>query len=126
MIRILYPFSTSDGTSIPLDILRPLGTIRFVFSDGIATAQKDLGVAVPILVLRTTEDCFIAFGASAVIPTDASVIANQLFLPADETIIVAPHSPSISVIGDGFAGVLTVQLIDQWGGTGHEAALQAI
>lgn len=128
MIKDLYPFSTSDGKAIPLDILRPSGVLRASFVSASGSALLDLGVATPILILRTSEDCFVRFGSIAVRPiVDAGVsTSEQIVVYANEIIIVSPKSSQFSVIGDVNPGVLTIQLIEQWAGIGHEVSRQAI
>ena len=121
MLRDLYPLSTQDGVPIPLDIIRPYGTMRLSIPSGTGLALVALTVVVPILVLRSTVDCFIRFGTVATIPV-SSMLLDSLFLPANETIVVAPGLTDISVIEDGVLGTgkLTIQFLDQWAGLGKE------
>jgi hypothetical protein len=119
MIRDLYPLSTQDGNPIPLDIIRPLGVIRLSIPIGTGSSLVALGIPVPILVLRSTVDCFIRFGTVASIPS-FPMLPDTCYLPANETIVISPALTDISVIGDILAGVLTIQFIDQWAGLGKE------
>ena len=121
MLNDLYPLSTQDGVPIPLDIIRPYGTMRLSIPTGTGLSLVALGVTVPILILRSTVDCFIRFGTVASVPV-GSVLLNSLFLPSNETIVVAPSLTSISVIEDGVLGTgkLTIQLVEQWAGLGRE------
>lgn len=120
MLRELYPFSTIDGKVIPLDIIRPLGILRIPFT-AISTALQDLGIATPIMILSATEDCFVRFGAAAVVPS-TSLTSNQIMVEKDQIVIVAPHNPNFSVISDGVNGSLTIQLLDRWAGLADEAS----
>lgn len=119
MIRDLYPFSTSDGKIIPLDIVRPVGTLRIAFSNGVASAPSELGAAIPIVLLKASADCFVSLGGIAVIP-GASLIPNLMHLFAGDVEVVAPRLGTITVIGDGGAGNLTATVVEQWAGLGHE------
>lgn len=118
MIVDQYPFSTADGKVIPLDIIRPSRCLRIPFT-GVASPPVDIGVATPILVLRASADCFIGFGVAAAIPSSTPSL-NIVYLMASEALVVSPKSPSISVIGDSAAGNLTIQVVEQWAGLGHE------
>lgn len=130
MINQLYPFSTKDGGVIPLEIIRPSGVMRKSFITGAASASDSLVALVPIIMLEATQDCFVRFGAiAAVVPvsgTPSTIITDQIYVPAGRTVVCSPKSPNFTVIADTVAGVLTIQLIEQWAGLGHEISFKAI
>jgi len=119
MLRDLYPFSTVDGVPIPLDIIRPLGVLRISIPINTGSDLLALGVVTPILVLRSTVNCFVRFGTIATIPS-TTMIGDSVYIPANETLVVAPGLTDISVIGENLVGVLDVQLLEQWAGLGKE------
>lgn len=119
MLRDLYPFSTSDGKVIPLDIIRPVGTLRLAFTSGVASATATLDSLYPIVVLKASADCFVSLGGIAVVPNE-TLVPNLTHLFAGDTEVIAARLDSITVIGDGTSGNLTVTVIEQWAGLGHE------
>lgn len=110
-----YPLSTADGTPIPLEVIRPKDMLRKAFLSGEGSALAQLPAGTVLAILRTTADCFLRFDSVAAIPaTDGTPVSRELFVPANEVIFCAVPSLSYSVIGDGFAGTLTIQVIDTW------------
>ena len=111
----LYPLSTEDGKSIPLEVIRPLGA--FVLS--VADEATFTTGAYPVVSIRCTKDAVLVFDSSVVI-SEGVDIADALILPA-ETIITAAipvSTPSkIKLMEEGPA-TLYVQYIQKWAGLG--------
>lgn len=128
MINQLYPFSTKEGEVIPLDIIRPAGVMRKNFVPGAASTSDTVVAATAIMVLEATQDCFVRFGAAAVVPvsgTPSTIITDQIYIQAGRIVVCSPKDPNFTVIGDTTPGVLTIQLLEQWAGLGHEASYTA-
>lgn len=126
MINQLYPFSTKDGTVIPLDIIRPSGALKKAIPTVTGSALETLGSSTtPIVIFRSDVACFVSFGAVAVIP-GSTIVANVVYVPAGVPIVCAPKLTTYSVIGDGAVGTLIIQLVEQWAGLGHESSYSAI
>lgn len=127
MIKDLYPFSTADGKVIPLDILRPLGVLKKDFDFTTGTSLESVGVTVPIMLLRSSKNCYVRFGTVAVLPTSGGgVVAETVYVPRGEIIVCAPKDPNYSVLGETEVGTLFIQLMEQWAGLGNEAQYAAI
>lgn len=129
MINQLYPFSTKEGAVIPLDIIRPSGIMRKNFITASASVSDSLVALTPVIILEATADCFVRFNAAATVPVSGSpstIISDQIFVQAGRAVVCSPKSPNFTVIGDTAAGVLTIQLIEQWAGLGHEVSYSRI
>lgn len=115
-----YPFSSKDGTPIPLDVLRPYGVLRKNFNSSTGTTAEALPTGTEVLMIRTTEDCFIKFANSAatkpISATPSVAVDDLLFLQKNEIQTVSPPAAYFSVIGDETSGVLTIQIIETWAG----------
>jgi len=125
MIVDLYPFSTKDAKVIPLDIIRPASLAKIPFLSASATVLADLSLSVPILVLRSSTDCYIRFGATAEVPSTA-LIPDLLYLPAGTVMVIAPEVSTYSVIGATENGDLWIQVIERWAGLGLETQFDQI
>lgn len=111
-----YPFATADGIAIPSDIIKPLGILRQTFSHLIATVPVAIPAAVEVISFLATEDCIVVFGAEAAIPTNAIMLADALFVPANMVVQAAPPLSNMSVIGLTASGNLVAQFIESWAG----------
>lgn len=114
-----YPLSAADGTPIPLDVLSPAGVLRVPFVASAGTSILTLPEGTDLLVCYSTENCFLSFsGSAAIVPTNNVFVSGLLHVPSSMVVNVAPPSLTISVIGEVTSGILTIQTLNTWAGTG--------
>ena len=115
----LYPASTEDAKSIPMDIIRPLWAFPVVIPAASHTDFTLPGTLV-ILSLYSTADCIVEFGRTGAYPILAP-LSNALFLPAGVIMTVAaPVDGTLCRVlsQGGSAGTLFVQGVQKWAGLG--------
>ena len=111
----LYPFSTEDGKSIPLEVIRPLGAFVLSVTDEatFTTGPYEL------VSIRCSKDAVLVFNSATSIAEGVD-LENALVLPA-ETIVTAVipvnTSSKIKIMEEGSAK-LYIQHIQKWAGLG--------
>lgn len=110
-----YPHATPEGVPIPLDVIKPYGTIRKAFTTAVSSVVT-IAANVDVASFLTTEDCFVCFGGTAALGADGVTQANAIFIPKGGRITCAVISTTFTVIGVTASGNLYVQLIDKWAG----------
>ena len=116
-----YPFSTADGKSIPLDIIRPYGILKKSFLSASSTAALTCPTAIEVMTLISDSDCIIQFAAAAAVASALSdgVLKNDaIFVPADILTVISPPlgKKSFAIIGDSENGVAVIQFLQTWKG----------
>jgi hypothetical protein len=112
----LYPFSTQDGKSIPLDIIRPAGLIIQSFT---ASGNTFLESSTPldVAVFMASKPCLVGFGEEVPNPAvNGEFYSNSLIIPAGVIITVKCPSSIMYIRGTDEAGTLYVQAIHRWAG----------
>lgn len=117
----LYPFSTQDGQTIPLDVIRPLSLV--VAAVAAAGTVVAFPAAVSVCVIYGSVDMVLDLEAAASSPLGNH--ASALFVPAGTLITaVLPDVTSIKAIPvspqDGF---ISVQSVQRWAGVGTQTQL---
>lgn len=87
-----YPLSTAEGTPIPLEVIRPYGTVSKTFTAVGASSTVDVPATVDVFSVLSTEDCVIQFAASS---ASASALVDGV-LTADAITIVANLLTTVS------------------------------
>lgn len=119
-----YPLSTVDGKAIPLEVIKPLGVIRLPFTatafnvQVLSDAYED-----KILMLSSSEDCYLDFAAAPTSPVDDVVLPSMVFVPAGVLIACVTNSVYLNVIGVSTSGILHIQLVDTWAGLALETQI---
>ncbi len=115
-----YPFSTAEGSAIPLDILKSEGLIYTTFD---ATAAIDINIpeSSGVCFLYASEACFVQFKDEAVItpllpsvPVNNVLTEGMVFVPAGHVIAVAISQGIARVLGLANSGYIVVQLVTRW------------
>lgn len=120
-VRQLYPLSTRDADSIPLDVASPLNLYKRAIAQNDAT-QIDIPVDMTLVMIHSTIAVVIDFLDAGDYPLPAEDLkANALYVPADTimTIWLTETGPAkvIPVFGDQ-VGVLLIQGIQKWAALG--------
>lgn len=111
----LYPLSSPKGEAIPYDIIRSRGLIRQDFTDA-ASPSVSIPANTDILSCWATNDCIIRFGSAAVVPSNGTIVADEMIIPA-HTFMNIDHNgaANFSVIGiTSPGGILFVASVDKW------------
>lgn len=110
----LYPFSTADSESIPLEIIRPTGVITVKFTSG-GEVPISFGDTMQLAAFYSPEGCFLQFGDTLIAPVlSGAHYEDTLFVPPGviiTSVIVKKSARAISYIG---GGSLIVQGIYKW------------
>ncbi len=117
-----YPLSAADGTPIPLDIVRPHGTLTKTFATGASTAALTVPATVDIMSVTPTEDVLVTFAASAASAaalSDGVMAASSMICMKDVTSILTPpvDKKSYALRGVSAAGTAVVNFFENWTGT---------
>lgn len=115
----LYPFSTEDGKTIPLDIIRPVGLLACSFAGSGAASVVIIPAAWSMASFYSKGGCIIQFGATT-LPSGLSNNTEYL-----NTLLVPPGCLVVSTLLpgegrvfslDGTAGQVFIQRIQKWAG----------
>lgn len=125
--RELYPLSTSDSKSIPLEAVWPLRAIQKSVAAN-AVSNLTLPADLQLVSIRSTVDCLIDFANAATFPAaDATVYPNALYVAA-ETIytIRLPNGGPVKIVptAAGLSGTLYIQEIQKWAALGLKRQLE--
>lgn len=109
-----YPYTTEDGTPIPLDIIRPKGIIQI----GISTTEALLNFTdlTGVAMFYATQDCYVVFAPSFGSVVNNTLKLNTLFIPKNHVVSSTINALSCSVKSLSTTGILIVQLIEKWSG----------
>ena len=114
-----YPLSTADGKYIPLDVIRPLSSLKIATSNSAGSASIEVPADVELLRIKSSVDATIQFfSASTIITVVVAGTAKQnaLFLPANTVIIISQpiNKNWFSIINDAAAGNCIVEYLECW------------
>ena len=124
----LYPFSTEDNKSIPLDIIRPLSIIRKALASAVLST-----IVIPaswkLASFFCPAGCYVQFFTET-LPTplvDGTEYVNTLFVPPNciVTSTVLAGNAKILMLGTG-TSYLVVQNIQKWAGLSLNRKLTTI
>ena len=120
-VSIRYPFSTADGKAIPHSVMRPKSLCLLALSTTVSS-YVIYSSSVKLFVLVSDVDCIIKFSNSsaASVPSNATVLADSLFLPKNTIMTVAPVETRISAITIAGTGTLKIVEAEPWSGLGLE------
>lgn len=123
--RELYPFSTSDAKSVPVDIIWPLKFIKKAF-----IADDETSMSIPadfdIVSIKATADVLIDFGNAATYPIAETAYSSALFVPAETIMTVRlPSTGAVKLVPAtaGQAGSLYIQSVQKWAALGLQRQL---
>ena len=114
-----YPLSTADGKYIPLDVIRPLSSLKIATSNSAGSASIEVPADVELLRIKSSVDATIQFFSASTIIT-AIVLGtakqNALFLPANTVIIISQpiNKNWFSIINDAAAGTCVIEYLECW------------
>lgn len=123
--RELYPFSTSDAKSVPVDIIWPLKFIKKAFAMNAATALT-IPAGFDIVSIKATADVLVDFANAATYPVAETEYANALFVPAETIMTVRlPSTGAVKLVPAtaGQAGSLYIQSVQKWAALGLQRQL---
>jgi hypothetical protein len=124
----LYPFSTEDNKSIPLDIIRPLGLIRTALASAVLST-----IVIPatwkLASFFCPAGCYIQF-FNETLPSpliDGTEYVDTLFVPPScvVTSTVIAGNAKILMLGTG-TSYLAAQNIQKWAGLSLNRKLTTI
>lgn len=124
--RELYPLSTSDSKSIPLETIWPLRALRKSVAPD-ATTDLTIPAGMDLVSIRSTVDLLIDFANAATYPiSDATVYPNALFVAAETIYTVRlPNTGAVNIVPllPGVSGTLYIQEIQKWAALGLQRQL---
>ena len=117
----LYPLSTDKGTTIPLDIIRPAGAIKWVVSP-----NTNVAITIPasygLVSLMSTVDVVLDFSATLTYPIlDGSNMPESIIILANMVMTLAlPSTGPARLIPCNTAesGILYMNNFQKWAGVG--------
>lgn len=122
----LYPLATQEGTSIPLDVIKPKGVISKTFLMSTGSTAVTLPVGTSLILVRASVNCYIDFTGTAQIPADGIYTADMMFLEAGTTYTVAPPTTSVSAVGIAEGGSLVIQVLETWAAIAQPVRLNKV
>lgn len=121
----LYPLSTNDAKSIPLDIIRPKSLMHILVAEEAETA-----VVIPAdfdtVVMYATVDMVLDFDDLATYPLGSSTLASAVFLPAQTMMTVSCPSTGdarLIPVRAAESGFCIIQSVQKWAGLGLQRQL---
>ncbi len=125
-VRQLYPLSTADAESIPLDVAAPLSLYSRTIAAEVAT-QIDIPDDMSLVMIHATVAVVIDFNNAAAYPLAAEdTKLAALYVPADTimTIWLPTTGPAKVVpVFPEFPGALFIQGIQKWAALGLKRQL---
>lgn len=111
----LYPFSTAEGTPIPLDIIRATGVIIKSYNQ-LAAAAVVFPASMQLAAFYSQKDCLVQFGDDLVPPVDGVHQELTLYVPAHMVVMAVVPTLTGTVLGLSEAGTLIIQGVYKWAG----------
>lgn len=116
-----YPLSTADGQYIPLDVVRPHGSLTKTFTAAGSTAAMDVPSTVDIMTFLCDQDCILQFAASsasAAAMVDGTLKADAFFVYANTITNISPPigKKSFALRGDSASGIAKINYLETWAG----------
>lgn len=122
----LYPLSSESGQAIPLDIIRPLGSIKWVlpFAD-------DLAITIPasfaLVSLFSNVDCILDFTGLLTYPAANATEFDSAFIISKDTILTlalpSTGAAKLIALDTGVNGLICMNCIQKWAGLGLQRQL---
>lgn len=119
-----YPFSTANGDSIPLDIVRPLTMLTRNFTNTEGTPVIEFPATSDVFSMLATANCILVFGKEAELPVDGTIIPNAIFVPKDRMITFQALDKKFSVIGLTQSGTVYFTALTKWSGLALDMQLR--
>ena len=123
----LYPLSTDNGVAIPLDIVRPLGSIKWTVASG-----GDLAITIPgtfaLVSVFSNVNCLLDFSNTVSYPAaDATKYESSFMIPADTILTLAIPSQGAAKLVNLSAevtGLVVMNCLQKWAGIGLRRQLE--
>lgn len=113
----LYPFATQDGKDIPLDIIKPLGTI--MFSMTLSFVNCVLPVKYNLSALFSTSAAYIDLtGTASSAPVSGTDNVGWLYLPANTVLIAELPTITAKIRAVSAAGDLYITALQKYAALG--------
>ena len=112
--EVIYPLATTDGISIPLDVIAPIELWRFALTVNVPSDVETLVSLDCLLAVKSNVDAIFRFGATAAaLPNSGDKLADCVYIPGGVILVLQPTSLSFSVmpLADG---VIWVQVMQKW------------
>jgi hypothetical protein len=110
----IYPLATTDGESIPLDVIAPIQLWKFILETNQNTGLKSLPSLNCLLAIKASQECILRFGSTvAAIPTNGNNLPDSVIIPPITMLIVKPTNIQFSLIALG-ATTVWVQVMQKW------------
>lgn len=110
----IYPLATTDGESIPLDVISPIELWKFILTANTASDIEILSSLNCLLSIKASKDSILRFGATvAAAPASGDKLADCVFIPAETMLIIQPTSLSFSVMPLADA-TIWIQVMQKW------------
>jgi hypothetical protein len=110
----VYPLSTPEGQSIPMDVMEPLSLAYFTF---VAATSKNITIpaSYSLVTLYATKDCVLRFGATPIpnVLVDGAEYTNAMYIPAQTLITAKIPSGAASVVSTS-SGLLAITSLENW------------
>jgi hypothetical protein len=117
----VYPFSTSDGKAVPVDIASPVGLVAWDF-----VLATPLAITIPAgyetAWAYATATCVLKLGVGA-LPTalvDGTNYPASILIPAYTMITLLLVPGSAAILGLESGGSLYINAIEQWAALAHQ------
>jgi len=114
----IYPLSTEDNRSIPLDVIRPLSLLK-----GSIAATGATSITIPVgwkvASFFSNVGCFVQFAAASLPtpPTLDTPYADTLWVPPNFVVVSTVLEGTARVVSaEGVAGYLIAQHVQKWAG----------
>lgn len=123
----LYPLSTEDSKSIPLDVALPLTLIKDSVVHNAATVIN-LPADFNIVGIYSTVPCIIDFTNTATFPVPANIeLDSAVFIPQDSYMVIKVPSTGLvkvcPLISAG-TGIIMINNLQKWAGLGLDRNLR--
>ena len=110
----LYPFSTPQGSAVPLEVVKPKSLVAYAFPVGASSIVIPAGIST--CWIYSTQDCILRLDGN-VLPgalVDGVLYANSMFIPAVTPMSVIIAAGDAQILSLAEAGSLYINSIEQW------------
>jgi hypothetical protein len=117
----IYPLSTSDGQSIPLDVIRGKSCVSKTFLSSASSTAITVPSTAKILEIYADQDVLIQFAASAAVAAalvDGTIVTDAIFVPANSISFISPPVDKLSLAMRGVTagGTALINFLENWSG----------
>jgi hypothetical protein len=110
----LYPFSTPQGSAVPLEVVKPKTLVSYAFPIGSSSIVIPAGISA--CWIYSTQDCILRLDGVALPAAlvDGVAYSNSMFIPAATPMSVIIAAGDAQILGLTEAGNLYINGIEQW------------